>query len=96
MPETKTGMIERLHCHLCGVRLSWQPSDCIYQSSTVASLTHFLQPLYESNENSAQQFVDVKGKNLKVYKVVYADDHIKSDDETDAIEIGGHGVSLFL
>jgi len=50
----------------------------------------------ESNENSAQQLVDVKGKNLKVYKTVHGDDHIKSDDEIDAIEIGGHGVSFFL
>jgi hypothetical protein len=50
----------------------------------------------KSNENSAQQFVDVKGKNLKVYKMVDGDDRIKSDDEIDAIEIGGHGVSLFL
>jgi hypothetical protein len=38
----------------------------------------------------------VKGKNLKVYKMVDGDDRIKSDDEIDAIEIGGHGVSLFL
>jgi hypothetical protein len=51
----------------------------------------------ESNENSAHQLVgDVKGKNLKVYKMVDGVDRIKSDDEIDAIEIGGRGVSLFL
>ena len=50
----------------------------------------------KSDENSAQQLVDVKGNILKVYKIVHGDDHIKSDDKIDAIEIGGHGVSLFL
>jgi hypothetical protein len=47
-------------------------------------------------QKSDEQLVDVKGNILKVYKIVLGDDHIKSDDKIDAIEIGGHGVSLFL
>ena len=50
----------------------------------------------ESNENSAQQIVDVKGNILEINKMVNGDDQIKSDDKIDSIEIGAHGVSLFL